>query len=201
MPLHPATADSAFGENGNTLVYRADDVDFSRYRAIAVLPTVVYDGADAEWGGTSPQERADLARQVTADFSQALRANGHLASRSGPGVVNLQLTLAGISATHPVASLTRLTPVGLGLSLVKTAEGSAAAFTGSITLAGKLTDAKSGQVLGGFLTKESPNALDLRSAAGTMTTAGLAATKAADDFARAVDRVEARLRAKRTAAH
>ncbi|MBN8897735.1 MAG: hypothetical protein BGO51_24120 [Rhodospirillales bacterium 69-11] len=199
MPLHPATADSAFGADGNTLVFRANDADFSQYRAIAVLPTKVYDGADTDWGGTSPQERAELAQQVTTDFAQALRKAGHLAARPGPRVLALQLTLAGISATHSAASLTRLTPVGLGMSLVRTAEGAPAAFTGSITLAGKLTDGRTGAVLGGFLTRESPAAFDLRSSAGTMTTASLAAAKAADDFARAVDRAVAKLHGPRAA--
>jgi hypothetical protein len=80
------------------------------------------------------------------------------------------LILAGVSNTHPVASLTRLTPIGAGITVLKSAAGLPAAFVGSITGAGKLTDGE-GKVFGGFATKESPLAYDLRSSLGTTMTA------------------------------
>lgn len=201
MPLAPVqNADGLFANDvaTNTLVYRAPDLDVSRYRGFIVLPTAIYDGSDAEWGDTSPQERAQLAQQLTAEFRRALGQRHRVVDRPGPGIVALQLTLAGIGKVRPVASLTRLTPVGLGMTVVNTAAGLPAAFTGSITLAGKLTDSATGAVLGGFLTKESPDAFDVRSTGGTMTSAGLSASKAAADFTRGIDRAMVRAKTKST---
>lgn len=192
MPLKPAqNAGGLFPEDAgsNTLVYRAPDLDVSRYHGFVVLPAIVYDGPDADWGSATPDDRAKVAQELTAEFTRVLRQHRRVADKPGPGLVVLQLTLAGMTSTHPVASLTRLTPVGLGMTVVNSAAGLPAAFTGSITIAGKLTDGGSGAVLGGFASKVSPAAFDIRSSAGTMTTASLAASKAADEFGRAIDRL------------
>ncbi len=188
MPLHPvATASPVAGDFSNdALVYRAPDLDASAYHGFFVPPSTIYVGSDAQFGGADDPEKQDVAAYLTQAFARAL-ANHHLhvASQPGPGIIILQLTLAGISNTHPIASLTRLTPIGAGITVLKSAAGLPAAFVGSITVAGELTDAE-GKVLGGFVTKESPLAYDLRSSLGTTMTAQLAADRAAGDFASAI---------------
>lgn len=194
MPLTPAqNTDGLFPNDAasNTLVYRAPDLDVTRYHGFLVLPTIVYQGTDTDWGDTTQEARQQIALDLTAAFRKVLRQHRRVVDRPGPGVVVLQLTLAGIAGTHPVASLTRLTPVGLGMTLVNSAAGMPAAFTGSITVAGKLTDGGTNAILGGFVSKVSPPAFDIRSAGGTMSTAELAVTKAADDFGTAIEKLVA----------
>ncbi|MDR3535325.1 MAG: DUF3313 domain-containing protein [Acetobacteraceae bacterium] len=202
MPLTPAqNTDGLFPNDAgsNTLVYRSPTLDTARYHGFVVLPTIVYEGTDTDWGNATPEDRATVAKDLTAAFSKTLRQHRRVVAQPGPGIVVLQLTLAGMSSTHPVGSLVRLTPVGLGMTLVNSAAGLPAAFTGSITIAGKLTDGATGAVLGGFVSKVSPPAFDIRSSAGTMTTADLAVTKAADDFGRAIEKIVAQSGAKLSA--
>lgn len=187
MPLKPAPGSVL----ATPLVYRAPDIDMRKYRGIYVAPATVYDGADATWGGTEAAERQRVADALTSDVRRALREHGRrLADAPSPGIVALQLQLAGITATYGIAAnALKLTPVGAGMTLLKSAAGLPATLTGGITVAGKLTDAETGAVLGGFVTTESPLALDPRSLGGTEQTALLAATKSAEDFAEALDRL------------
>lgn len=188
MPLQAKPGDLS----GNTLVYRAPDLDPSKYHGIYIAPTTVYDGADAEWGGADTAMRQQVATRLGSDVQHALRARGVMVLASpAPGSVTLELTLAGITATRGVAAnVLKVTPIGFGLTLMKSAAGLPASFTGSITVAGKLLDSQTQKVLAGFVSKESPTALDPRTLGGTEETAMLAAAKAAEDFAAAVVRAK-----------
>jgi hypothetical protein len=88
------------------------------------------------------------------------------------------------------ANAIKLTPVGLGMSVIKSAAGLPATLTGSITVGGKFTDGASGTLLGGFVSRQSPTAIDPRTLGGTESTALLAATTAASGFADALDRMQ-----------
>jgi hypothetical protein len=85
MPLHPARNDLF----GGTLVYRARDVNLRSYHAIYIPPATVYDGTDADWGGTSVQTRQRVADALTADFRQALQATASTLPRR-PGRTSLR---------------------------------------------------------------------------------------------------------------
>jgi len=188
MPLQPKQGDLTEG----TLVYRSPNIDPHKYRGIYIAPTVIYDGADAEWGGTDADTRQRVAARLTSDFQNALRARGRsVLATPADTSVTLQLTLASITSTYGVvATAVKLTPIGFGISVLKSAAGLPASFTGSITVGGKLTESRTGALLGGFVGRRSPLALDPRTLGGTEDTALLAASRAADDFAAAMDRVQ-----------
>jgi hypothetical protein len=186
MPLQPAPGDLT----GGTLVWRAPGIDPHAYRGLYVAPTAVYDGADADWGGMDAAVRQRVAAALTEEARKALRASGRrVVTQPAPGTVTFQMTLASIAATHGVAAnVLKVTPVGLGLTLAKSAAGLPASFTGSITVAGKLTETDGGRALAGFVARVSPLALDPRTLGGTEDTAMLAAEKGAKDFAAAVSK-------------
>jgi hypothetical protein len=174
---------------GKTLVYRAPNIDARKYRGIYIAPARVYDGKDADWGGTDIATRNRVAAFLTSEFRRVLRAHGrHVLNAPTASSVTLQLTLAGITSTRGVAATAlKLTPVGLGLTLAKSAADLPASFTGSITVSGKLTDSRTHAILAGFVSRESPTAIDPRTISGTEETARLAATKGAESFAAGLD--------------
>jgi hypothetical protein len=185
IPLQPIAPASPVASDfdSNALVYRAPDLKFSEYHGIYVKPATIYAGSDADFGKIDAADKQAVAAYLTSAFIKAMeRHHLHVVTAPGPHSVTLSLILAGVTDTHPVASLTRLTPIGAGITVLKSAAGLPAAFVGSITAAGELTDGK-GKVLGGFVTKESPLAYDLRSSLGTDKSAELAADRAAGDFA------------------
>ena len=173
----------------NSLVYRSPTLDLSKYHGFYIPSADVYRGADAEFGDTTPQEQDRLAQDLTGDVVAALGRSRNLVSSPGPGIVSLQLTLAGVSKTHPILSLSRLTPVGMGITALKSVEGMPAAFVGSVTIAGKFTDSQTGEILGGIVTRQSPPAYDLRSSAGTMETAQLGLSNFATGLAASIDKM------------
>ncbi|WP_343712082.1 DUF3313 domain-containing protein [Inquilinus sp.] len=190
MPLAPsgsAGSPASQGLGGDTLVFRSPTLDVSKYRGFYIPAADVYQGPDADFGEIAPPDRQRLAQELTRDVAKALGRNRNVVPRPGPGIVTLQLSLAGVSNTRPILSLTRVTPVGLGITAIKSAEGMPAAFVGAVTVAGKFTDSATGQILGGFVTRQSPPAYDLRSSIGTMETAELALTHTASGLAKVID--------------
>ena len=187
MPLKPMEDNLA----GNTLVYRAPGVDASHYRGLYIAPTIVYTG-ETDWGGTDAATRRRIADRLTSEFKRALRDKGRLVlDRPTANSATLQRTLGGVTSTHGVAAnALKLSPVGFGMTVVKSAAGLPAAFTGSITVAGEIKESKTGKLLGGFVSRESPTALDPRTLRGTEQTAMLAATKSAEDFAAGIVRAQ-----------
>src|SRR6516162_10429349 len=90
LPLQPS-------QYPGTLVYHAPDIVPVKYKSIFVDNADVYRAADADFGGASEEDKTRLAEQLTSDFRSALLKHKYpLATVSGPGVVRLHLTLAGV---------------------------------------------------------------------------------------------------------
>ena len=183
LPLAP-------GRDPGHFVYREPNLDPSQYKALLIDDTVVFSGPGTDFGKTSPQDQQRLAMLLTKTLNDELRKrNYHLATGPGPGVARLHTSLIGITESKPAAAtLARLSPVGLGLSALKSAEGKPAAFTGSITISGEITDSVSGEALGAFVAAESPLALDLTSGLSTLRAAELGVQRGSHDLADALDR-------------
>jgi hypothetical protein len=183
VPLAP-------GKDPGHFVYREPNLDPRPYKALLIDDTVVLSGPGTDFGKASSQDQQRLATLLTKSLNDELRKrNYHLATGPGPGVVRLHTSLIGITESKPAAAtLARLNLVGLGLSALKSAEGKPAAFTGSITISGEITDSGSGEVLGAFVAVESPLALDLTSGLSTLRAAELGVQRGSHDLADALDR-------------
>jgi Protein of unknown function (DUF3313) len=183
LPLQP-------GQYAGTLVYRSPTIERGKYKSIFVDNADIYRQADADFGAASDADKARLAEQLTNDFRSALLKHRYpLATQSGPGVVRLHLTLAGVKESKPVAATAlRLTPLGLGMSAAKTATGGSSALVGSATVAGQMFDSETGETLAGFVATESPIALDITSGLGKLRAAELGITRGSEEFASALDR-------------
>ena len=183
VPLAP-------GKRPGNFVYREPNLDPTQYKALLVDDTAVLSGPDTDFGKTSPEDQQRLALLLTTTLNEELRKrNYHLATAPGPGVARLHTSLIGVTESKPAAAtLLRLNPVGLGLTALRTAQDKPAAFTGSVTISGEITDSASGQVLAAFVATESPLALDLTSGLGTLRAAELGVQRGAHDFADALDR-------------
>jgi Protein of unknown function (DUF3313) len=167
----------------NVRAYQAPDFDRSRYHGMLIEPATVYQGEDAEWGGTSPEDRARIAAKLTSEFKRVLGAQFNLVDKPGPGVVRIDLTLAGISESRPVLSTAlRLTPAGLVMSAARGVQSKGAAFVGSINVAGLSSDSQTNQVLAAAQAIIQPSAINLTSGITPLRAAELSTTVAAEDF-------------------
>lgn len=176
------------------LVYRSPDLQIGKYTGGFFLdPVTLYSGADAEFSGVSESGRRELAQTLRDEFRKALAEKYQIASAPGPGVIRLRLTLVGVTTSRPALSTAlRLTPLGFAVTLGRQAAGLPGTMTGSVTFAGEILDGGDGRVLGAFLTKQSPAALDITSGLGELRAAQLGVRQGAEGFRAAIDRLTGR---------
>ncbi|MBI1209237.1 MAG: DUF3313 family protein [Azospirillum sp.] len=182
VPLSP-------GKEPDTVVYRKPNVDAAKYRGILVLPAQVYRGGDADFGDVSEKDKQALAAWLYAEFSRVLRKSNNVVMRPGPGIVSLQLSLIGVETSRPVLSTAlRFTPAGAAMTAGKSLLGMPASFTGSSSFSAEIKDSATGELLGAFVTKQSPPAYNLASGLGELEAARLGITEGAEAFAKALAR-------------
>jgi hypothetical protein len=173
--------------------YRKADVDLSKYKAFLIEPTLVHSDPTASWGGTTPQERAAFAEMLTQDLRNEIGQSYPLASKPGPGVATMRLTLLGVSTTQPAAAVaSRVTTIGIAMNGVKSLRGKPGSFTGSAHLAFELTDSRSGELLAAAVRRRSPNALNISAALSTEKTVAAISKDVAKSIREGLDAVQGR---------
>jgi hypothetical protein len=146
----------------NLLVYRNQEVERSKYNRIILEPVEIYAGEDNGFGlGVSEEEKREMAGYLSDQVASVLGAKQAVCKEPAPDALRLKLTLAGLEKTRPFGqSVTYVLPVGLALNLAKGALGKSGTLMGSATVAGEFYDSKDGTLVGAFLAKTTPNALD-----------------------------------------
>ena len=155
---------------------------FSKYRTVIVEPTAVYNGPDAQFDGEiSPAERSQFAVIVTDALRSELAKTFPSPARAQADTLRLKVTLLGAEKTKGgLATATRVTPIGFGLSAVKSALGKGGSLTGSVLVAVELYDARTNELLLAAVRRRSPDALDIPATLGTQETVKAVAREFAD---------------------
>lgn len=176
-----------------TFVYRTPGIDIRKYHGIFVAPTVIYNGPDAVFDGVTPQDLQDLAALATTDFRRELATKYVVVDQPTATSITLQLTIAGVTRSRPgMDAASKINPIGLYASLARGAAGKPSAFVGSATIAGEITASNTGEILGGFVSKRSPQSFDIDAALSTQDAAATAISRGAAEFRASLDRVTGR---------
>ncbi len=155
---------------------------FAKYRSVIVEPTAVYNGPDAQFDGDiSAADRAKFAAIVTDALREELAKSFPAPAQAQADTLRLKVTLLGAEKTKGgLATATRVTPIGFGLSAVKSALGKGGSLTGSVLVAVELYDAKTNELLLAAVRRRSPDALDIPATLGTEETVKAVAREFAD---------------------
>ncbi len=154
---------------------------FSKYRTLIVDNTAVYKGADAQFDGIDPADRSKFAAIVTDQLRSELAKSFPDPPSVQPDTLRLKVTLLGAEKTKGgVATATRVTPVGFGLSAIKSAMGKGGSFTGSVLFAVELYDARTNELLLAAVRRRHPDPLDVPATLGTEETVKAVAREFAD---------------------
>src|SRR4030095_16901626 len=95
--------------------------------------------------------------------------------------LRIKVTLLGAEKTKGgVATATRVTPMGFGLSAVKSALGKGGSFTGSVFVSGEGYAARANELLLAAVRRRAPDALDVPATLGTEETVKAVAREFAD---------------------
>jgi hypothetical protein len=94
---------------------------FTKYRTLIVDPTAVYNGPDAQFdGGISAADRSKFAGIVTEQLRSELAKSFPQPASPQADTLRMKVTLLGAQQTKGgIATATRVTPMGFGLSAVK----------------------------------------------------------------------------------
>lgn len=155
---------------------------FTKYRTLIIEPTAVYNGPDAQFDGDiSAADRARFAGVVTTALRSELAKTFPTPARAQADTLRMKVTLLGAQKTKGgLATATRVTPIGFGLSAVKSALGKGGSLTGSVLVAVELYDARTNELLLAAVRRRTPDALDIPATLGTEETVKAVAREFAD---------------------
>jgi len=138
---------------------------------VIVDPGTVYDGPDAQFGRIDPSDRAKYADIMTRELQAEIAKSFPAPSRAGADTLRVHLDLIGVQNTEGgLATATRVTPLGFGLSALKSLRGKQGTFTGSVLFAVSAYDAKSGRLLMSAVRRRTPDPLDIPATLSTTDT-------------------------------
>jgi hypothetical protein len=135
---------------------------FTKYRSVIVEPTAVYQGPDAQFDGIDSADRYKAASVITEELRQELAKTFPSPATAQADTLRLKVTILGATKTKGgIATATRVTPVGFGLSALKSALGKPGTFTGSVLFAVELHDARTNELLLAAVRRRTPDPLDV----------------------------------------
>jgi hypothetical protein len=162
------TQDKAGKENWT---YINPDAELTKYRAVTIEPGVVYNGPDAQFDGVSDSDRAKYAAIMTAALRSEIAKSFPASAGARANTIRVHFDLIGIQNTvGGVATATRVTPIGFGLSALKSITGRQGTLTGSVLFSVQAYDAKTGKLLFAAVRRRTPDPLDIPATLSTTDT-------------------------------
>jgi hypothetical protein len=164
-------------------IYRAPNVDTSKYRSLMIDPVAVYTGPEAGFSGFSQADQQRYAQIVDGEFRGVLGQRYRISQAPGPNVLRIKVTLLGVERTiGGVATATRVAPMGMAINAVRGVAGAGGSMTGAIELAIEAFDSQSNQLLVSVVRQQAPAVFDFESTLSTSDTVHSAARAVADEL-------------------
>ncbi|GLQ87300.1 DUF3313 domain-containing protein [Dyella flagellata] len=162
--------------------YRYDTaVGWRSYQKIILDPVAVYQGPDNQFGSMRDEDKSALASYMQNEFAQKLGTRFELVNEPGPATLRVKLTLTGAKTTTPVLGTFTKFDIGGGMyNSVQAIRGKEGAMNGLVIYSVEIYDALSQQLLGAYITKQYPNAMNVGASFGALKAARVGIDKGAD---------------------
>ena len=175
--LAPDTSDSS----GRVPYRYSTSVDWRTYNKVILDPVVIYRGKDHQFGDMSDKDKATLAAYMQTRFADKLDGRFTRVNVRSPNTLRVRLTLTGAVANTPVlGTLSRFGMAGAVYNGVQAARDGEGTLTGSVIYGVEIFDAPSSRLLGAYVTKQYPNAYDIKASVGALSAASVGIDKGAD---------------------
>lgn len=156
-------------------------VNWRSYQSVILDPVVIYREPDNQFGDLPERDKATLAGYMQAKFTERLGTRFTLASSPASNTLRIRLTLTGAARNKPALStVTRFDLAGGLYNGVQAVRGREGMFTGSVIYTVEIYDAGDDRLLGAFVTKQYPNAYNLKAGIGSLSAAEAGIRKGAD---------------------
>ena len=177
--LAPDTSDSS----GRVPYRYSAAVDWRTYSKVILEPVVIYRGKDHQFGDMSDKDKATLSAYMQSRFADKLRSRFTLVNVRAPNTLRVRLTLTGAVINTPVlGTLSRFDLAGAVYNGVQAARDGEGMMTGSVIYGVEIFDASNARLLSAYVTKQYPNAYDIKASVGTLAAATAGIDKGADAF-------------------
>ncbi|MCP3475256.1 DUF3313 domain-containing protein [Bradyrhizobium sp. CCGUVB1N3] len=158
-------------------------VDWRTYNKVILDPVTIYRGRDHQFGDMSDKDKATLAAYMQNRFADRLRGRFALVNARGPNTLRVRLTLTGAVTNTPVlGTLSRFDVAGAVYNGVQAARDGEGTLTGSVIYGVEIFDASTSRLLSAYVTKQYPNAYDIKASVGSLAAATAGIDKGADAF-------------------
>lgn len=158
-------------------------VEWRKYYKAILDPVVIYDGIDAQFGKMSPEDQAELATYMDAQFHERLGTAFEIVDRPDRNTLRIHLTLTGAVPTKAVlGTFSRFDLAGGPYNAFQGIRGKEGTLTGSIIYAVEIYDSTSDRLLLSQVTKQFPNALNIGASFGALAAAKVGVRKGADEL-------------------
>ncbi|MDL5364940.1 DUF3313 domain-containing protein [Xanthomonas sp. NCPPB 2654] len=163
--------------------------DWRDYDSAVVAPVTIYRGPDNQFDQkVSEQDKAELADFMRAAFGDALQARFPLLDRPRPGSLRVAVTLTGAKKTPQVAgTVTKFDLAGGPYNVVQSIRGKEGALSGSVSYAVEIYDATNNRLLSAYVSKQYPNALNVKASIGGLGAAKAGIRKGAQELVARLD--------------
>jgi hypothetical protein len=167
--------------SGRTPYRYSTSVDWRAYNKVILEPVVVYRGRDHQFGDMSDKDKTALAAYMQTRFAERLRSRFTLVREHGPETLRIRLTLTGAVTNTPVlGTLSRFDMAGAVYNGVQAARNGEGMLTGSVIYGVEIFDAANARLLSAYVTKQYPDAYDIKASVGTLAAANAGVDKGAD---------------------
>lgn len=162
----------------------AAGADWRDYDSAVIEPVAIYRGPDSQFDEkVTEQDKAELANFMRATFGEALQARFALLDRPRPGSLRVAVTLTGAKKTPQVAgTVTKFDLAGGPYNVVQSIRGKEGALSGSVSYAVEIYDASTNRLLGAYVSKQYPNAMNVKASIGGLGAAKAGIRKGAEDL-------------------
>lgn len=168
-------------ESGRIPYRYSTQVDWRSYDKAMIDPVTVYLGTDSQFGDMPAGDRAGLASDMEAQFTQKLAKRFQITSMPTPGTLRIKLTLTGAATTTPVLGpFSHFDLAGNLYNGVQAVRGGEGMISGSVLYAVEIYDAPTSRLLSAYVTKQYPGAMNIGASFGSLEAAKTGIEKGAD---------------------
>lgn len=170
-------------KSGRTPYAYVNGADWQAYSGALIEPVAIYDGVDAQFEKIEEQDKLQLAQYMYSEFRAALNQRFPIASQPGSGVLRVRLTLTGAKPNKAVIStFTKFDMAGMPYNTVQSIRGKEGLLSGSVSYAVEVHDSVTGELLLAYVTKQYPNAMNVKASVGALSAARTGIKKGAEDL-------------------
>lgn len=168
-------------ESGRIPYRYSTQVDWRSYDKAMIDPVTVYLGTDSQFGDMPAGDRAGLASDMEAQFTQKLAKRFQITNMPTPGTLRIKLTLTGAATTTPVLGpFSHFDLAGNLYNGVQAVRGGEGMISGSVLYAVEIYDAPTSRLLSAYVTKQYPGAMNIGASFGSLEAAKTGIEKGAD---------------------